>query len=497
MALEPANPATTNVSATTAGTGEIPTRKMIDQSCRDVIVLWYASAVFWLMVGTVLAVISSIKLHSPEFLTDWSFLTFGRARTAHLNTMAYGWASMAGIGTLFWLQARLCKVRLPYREALYLFAWYWNAVVLYGTWQILIGNSSSVEWLEFPWYVSFLIGAAFVAIIATTIKTQVLRNEKHIYVSQWYLFGATIWFPILYICAIILIHSPAATGIAKATANWWYAHNVLGLWLTPIGLAAAYYFIPKVIGQPVHSYYLSILGFWTLAIFYNWAGTHHLVGGPIPAWVVTVGIVGSMMMFIPVITVAINHHFTMVGHFHKLLYSPTLRFVVFGAMSYTVVSVQGSLMALRTVNETTHFTHYTIAHAHLGVYSFFTMIMFGSMYYIMPRLVQREWISSRLIKIHFWGTALGIIIYFVGLTWGGWMQGRMLINADVPFMETVNYMIPFLWSRSFAGILMSIGHVAFAILMWKMLRREGEWLTGPTYFTTDRKLFGKEETSGQ
>ena len=121
--------------------------------------------------------------------------------------------------------------------------------------------------------------------------------------------------------------------------NWWFAHNVLGLWLTPIGLASAYFFIPKVIGRPVHSYHLSLLGFWSLALFYNWAGTHHLIGGPLPAWVITVGIVGSLMMFVPVITVAINHHLTMVGNFHYLKTSPTLRFVVFGAMSYTVVTV--------------------------------------------------------------------------------------------------------------------------------------------------------------
>ena len=42
-------------------------------------------------------------------------------------------------------------------------------------------------------------------------------------------------------------------------------HNALGLWFTPIGLAAGYYFIPKVIGRPIYSYYLSLFGFWALA----------------------------------------------------------------------------------------------------------------------------------------------------------------------------------------------------------------------------------------
>ena len=218
----------------------------------------------------------------------------------------------------------------------------------------------------------------------------------------------------------------AATGLvsgaAWATTNWWYAHNVLGLYITPMGLAAAYYLIPKVTGQPIHSYHLSLLGFWANALFYSWIGTHHLVGGPLPAWIITVGIVGSIMMFVPVITVAINHHMTMVGRFHLLR---TVRRCdsVFGAMCYTAVSFQGSIEALRSVSQVAHFTHYTVAHAHLGMYAFYTMIMFGAMYYVIPRLTRNEWSSPRLIKVHFWTCALGIGLYFVALSWAGWYQG--------------------------------------------------------------------------
>ena len=478
---------------TTFDTMDVNVRADIDRSCREVVLFWYASSVFWLLLGSALALVASVKQHTPGFLADAEWLTFGRVRPAHLNTMIYGWASMSGMGTLLWLMARLCKIPLPWREIMILAGMYWNGMVAIGTWQILIGNGTSIEWIEFPWWISIPLGAMFAILIALTIKMLRERREKHLYVSQWYLFGSTIWFPFLYIGATVLIHSPAAIGVAKGTANWWFAHNVLGLWLTPIGLASAYYFIPKVLGRPIHSYYLSIIGFWTLALFYNWAGTHHLIGGPLPAWLVTVGTVGSMMMFVPVITVAVNHHLTMVGNFSKLRVSPTLRFVVFGAMSYTAVSVQGSLQALRTVNETSHFTHYTVAHAHLGVYSFFSMIAFGSMYYIMPRLVQREWISSRLIKVHFWCCGIGIAMYWVGLSIGGWMQGTWMNDPDIPFMDVVGRMIPYLWSRSIAGTLMTIGHFAFGILVWKMLRREGEWLVEPTLFVS-RKEAAKSAT---
>ena len=457
-------------------------RSAVDQSCQYPVVVFFASAVFWLLVGSILALLASIKMHSPWFMAGADWLTFGRVRPAHLNTVIYGWGSMAGVGVMLWLEARLCRVKLPLQLPLVVGCALWNLGVAGGTLAILQGYGTSVEWLEFPQTWSFVFAGVFVIIMASSLLMFSGRRASHIYVSQWYLFGAVLWFPFLYVLANALIHGGLATGVVQASANWWFAHNVLGLWFTPIGLAAVYYLLPKVLGRPIHSYYLSLLGFWTLALFYNWAGTHHLVGGPIPAWLVTVGIVGSVMMFIPVTTVAINHHLTMLGFFDRLRTSPTLRFVVFGAMSYTVVSFQGSLQALRGVNEITHFTHYTVAHAHLGVYSFFSMIMFGSMYYIAPRLTGREWPSAILIRIHFWAVAAGIILYWVGLSWGGFFQGLMLDNPDLPFMDVVSYTVPFLWSRTLAGILMTVGHVVFAISCWQLFTIRGAELRGPTLF---------------
>ncbi len=472
---------------------ELLTRVQTDRSCRQTVLIYYTSAVFWLLLGSVLAILASLKMHIPGFLADWEWLTFGRVRPAHLNSMIYGWAVMAAIGTLLWLQARMGRVRLPLPLLLPVSGLVWNVGVAYGMVAILIGYSSSTEWLEFPVPVLGFFGFCLVLIIYATLVMMMRRKVHHTYVSQWYIYGGVLWFPFLYVSALILTQAPHINGTVRAIANWWFAHNVLGLWLTPIGLASAYYFIPKVTGRPVHSYHLSLLGFWTLALFYNWAGTHHLVGGPIPAWVITVGIVGSMMMFIPVTTVAINHHMTMLGQFSHLRTSPTLRFVVFGAMSYTLVSFHGSLAALRSFSEVAHFTHHTIAHSHLGVYCFFTMMMFGAMYYIFPRILRREWSSAPLIKIHFWTTAIGSIVYVVGLGWAGWVQGLMMNNPDIPFMDVVKYTIPWLESRSVAGTLMSVGHFVFAYLVWRMLRGDGADQQGPTLLTTARSLRKQRE----
>jgi cytochrome c oxidase cbb3-type subunit 1 len=208
-------------------------------------------------------------------------------------------------------------------------------------------------------------------------------------------------------------------------------------------------------------------------MFYSQAGIHHLIGGPIPTWLVTTSIVMSIGMVFPVVAVAVNHHFTMKGRFSALKHSPTLRFIVAGAMMYTLVSLQGATESLRSVSRVVHFTHYTIAHAHFGVYGFASFIAFGSTYFLLPRVIEREWPYPALIKWHFWLAIGGFAVYFVGLTIGGVLQGLAMLDAARPFLDSVRVTIPFLWSRTVGGSLMVLAHFVFAFHALVMIRRGG------------------------
>ncbi len=437
----------------------------IDASMKWPGLLFIVSGVLWLMAGTILAIIASIKMTNPDFLSAWEWMTFGRVRTAHLNAMAFGWGSNAVFAVGLWIMARLCRARIRHVGILFIAGCFWNIAVTVGVIGILRGDMLHAEWLEMPTYITPLIALSYGMIGIWGIIAFRFRQTDYIYVSQWYILAALFWLPWLYTIAQVLMFFEPSRGTVQSLTNWWFAHNVLGLWFTPIAVAAAYYFIPKVLGVPIHSYYLSVIGFWSLALFYNWAGVHHLIGGPIPAWLISAGIVASVMMVIPVVVTAINHHMTVVGHFKKVWMSPTLRFVVFGAVNYTLVSLLGSAMALRSVNEVTHFTHFTVGHAHHGMYAFFTMLMFGSIYYIMPRLLHREWPSATLIRVHFWTCAIGVLIMIVALHVGGWIQGLQMNDAgNYPdFIDIVRNTIPWLHARSISGFLITIGHIAFAI----------------------------------
>ena len=470
---------------------ELADRRIFDRSSRQPVLWWLTSSIVWLLLGSVFGVIASLKLHMPDWLVGDAVLTFGRIRPAHLNAVAYGWASMAGVGVGLWLVPRLFKAELVGGRYATWGAVLWNLGMYSGTIALLAGYSDGLEWLEFPKQIDGLlvVGGALAAV--PLIMTVLRRRVHHLYVSSWYLIGALVWFPMLFITGNL---HDLFIGTEQGILNWWYAHNVLGLWMTPLGLAAAYYFIPKITGTPIYSYTLSLVGFWALALFYSQVGVHHLIGGPVPTWLATLSIVTSVMMVIPVVAVAVNHHMTVLPKWRMVASSPTLRFVVLGAMMYTFASVQGSIEALRTVNTVTHFTHYTVAHAHMGVYGFFSFILFGSIYFIMPRLLNWEWPHAWAISAHFWLVFVGFGVYFWPLSVGGWLQGLAMLDATRPFMESVTLTMPYLQARSFGGIMMTAGHLVFAIHFFLVLRREGPLRSTPPSLSSSRIVGGGEKS---
>jgi cytochrome c oxidase cbb3-type subunit 1 len=307
------------------------------------------------------------------------------------------------------------------------------------------------------------------------------RRGDTIYITQWYLLAAFLWFPWLYAATHVMLFVVPVQGVMQAAVNWWYANNLLFLWLGAIGLGTAYYMIPKVIGRPVYSYNLAAIGFWTYALFASWTGMQRLIDGPFPAWMITASISATILSIIPVATVGLNHHMTMRGYFPLMRYSPTLRFTVFGAISYSAFSIVGVVISLRSMAQIVHFTQVSVAYSHLGLYAFFTMVMFGSMYYIVPRLVGREWRYATLIKLHFWSSAYGVGLMVVMLLIGGFVQGLSMNDASLSFTESTQSVLPYLRGRSLSGILLTVSHFIFAYHFALMLFGLGRTATVPTF----------------
>ena len=456
-------------------------RARIDASTLVPVLMFYASAMVWLLIGTFLAGFVSFKTHSPDWFSDISFLTWGRLRPVVVNVMIYGWASMAAMGTATWLMARLCRTTLQHPLLIVAGTWFWNIGVLIGVTAILMGYSTGYEWLEFPPYAASVLFVAYALIMSWAVLMFRFRRGDQIYITQWYLLGAFLWFPWLYAAAQAMLFVVPVQGVMQAAVAWWYSNNLLFLWFGAIALGTAYYMIPKVIGRPVYSYHLATIGFWTYVLFSSWTGMQRGVDGPFPAWMVTASIAATILTIIPVATVGLNHHMTMQGYFPVMRYSPTLRFTVFGAMAYTVFSVVGILISLRSTARYFHFTQATVAYSQMGLYAFFTMIMFGSMYYIVPRLVGREWRYATLIKLHFWASAYGIGLLSLMLLTGGFVEGANEQDPTLPFIESASSILPYLRGGTIAVLLLTISHFIFAFHFGLMLFGLGRTSTVPTF----------------
>jgi cytochrome c oxidase cbb3-type subunit I len=358
---------------------------------------------------------------------------------------------------------------------------FWNLGVLIGVVGILAGKSSGYQWLEFPPYAAVVLFVSYTLIMSWAVMMFRFRRGEQIYITQWYLLGAFLWFPWLYGAANVMLFVAPVQGVMQAAVGWWYANNFLFLWLGAIALGTAYYMIPKVIGRPVYSYHLATIGFWTYALFSSWTGMQRMVDGPFPAWMITASIAATILTIIPVATVGLNHHMTMQGHFPLLRYSPTLRFTVFGAISYTVFSAVGVVLSLRSVSRYLDFSQASIAYSHMGLYAFVSMILFGSMYYIVPRLVGREWRYASLIKLHFWGSAYGIGLMSLVLLAASLAQGSEFNDPSMPFAQSTLSILPYLRGRSLAGILMTVSHFIFAFHFGLMLFGLGRTASMPTF----------------
>src|SRR5437588_3189236 len=287
-----------NVTDLSVGDVEHVERALIDASTRVPVLMFYASAVVWLLIGTLLAGFTSFKLHSPDLLSNVSFLTWGRIRPAHLNVMLYGWASMVGMGTAIWLMARLCRATMRHPLLLVTGGAFWNLGVLLGICGILMGDSTGYHWLEFPSYAAVTLFIAYSIIGSWAVLMFRFRRGDPIYITQWYLLAAFLWFPWMYLAAQTMLFIVPVQGVLQAAVNWWYANNLLFLWFGSLGLGTAYYMIPKVIGRPVYSYHLAAIGFWTYAVFASWTGMQQLVDGPFPAWMVTASIAAMILCVI-------------------------------------------------------------------------------------------------------------------------------------------------------------------------------------------------------
>lgn len=435
----------------------------IDASAKWPVLVFFGSALLWLLLGGLMQLASSMQLHQPGFLASWPWTTHGRLAPAAQNALVYGWGMNAAFAFGLWLMARLSATTLRHGGWLFVAAIFWNVGLVLGLGGILGGYSTSFELLEMPRFVTFLLLAAYALVGVWGVTTFSIRNTENVYASQWYLFGAAFWFPWLYAVAQVMLFRAPVRGVLQPVVNAWYVHGLYNLWFVPVTLAAAYYFLPKLLGKSIKNYYLSPLAFWWLAIASAFAGGSRLIGAPVPVWIPTLGIVANMLLVVGVVVVGINLLGTLAGSYGAARSSLTLRFVLVSILGFFLAAALNLALSMRELAATVQFTVFDGLRDWVTFYACFSTAMFGAAYFILPRLTGKEWRSGALIKVHAGATTLGVILMVVGLAYAGWHQGNLLNEPTVPFRDVTNAMT--FWFAYRTGVLglLLVGHVAFLL----------------------------------
>ena len=263
-------------------------------------------------------------------------------------------------------------------------------------------------------------------------------------------------------------------GVQDALTQWWYGHNAVGFFLTAGFLGIMYYYVPKRAERPIYSYRLSIIHFWSLIFLYIWAGPHHLHFTALPDWAQTLGMVFSVMLWMPSWGGMINGLMTLSGAWDKLRTDPVLRMLVIAVAFYGMSTFEGPVMSVKAVNSLSHYTDWTIGHVHSGALGWVGYISFGAIYCMVPWLWNRERLYSlRLVNWHFWISTIGIVLYVSAMWVSGILQGLMwraytnLGFLEYSFVETVEAMHPFYVIRAIGGLLFLVGALSMAWNLWK------------------------------
>jgi cytochrome c oxidase cbb3-type subunit 1 len=440
-----------------------------DSSVRLPVMIFFGAAVFWLLNGALLAFICSVKLVWPGFLDGISWLTYGRLLPAAENAFIYGWASQAGIGAGLWFLARLGRTILRDSKLLICAAIFWNLGVVLGLCGIIAGWSTSIEGLEFPGFASSILFIAFVCIGIWSLVLLRDRSSSGLYVSQWYLLAAFLWFPWFYATANMLLVNNPVQGSAQAPIAAWFGSNLVWLWLAPLALAGTYYVIPQEQGRTIRAYPWSILAFWGVAFLGGWSGPRVFINGPVPAWLVSAGVAASILLVIPATLIGIN----LFGTVKRPVKGPVLSFVVFG-LACLMGSVGQNFLA-PFVSIITQFSDYVTAQGVLVLLGFITMTMFGLMYFVVPRLTGGSFCPCGT-SWHFWFMACGIATIFISLSFGGLIQGFALYDPGVGFMTSVEFVHPFRLLSAVGYLSILLGCLSFAWSFFEILLHKADVL---------------------
>jgi cytochrome c oxidase cbb3-type subunit I/II len=452
--------------------------------------MFVIATIVWGAVATLAGLIVAILLVKPSLTNGMPWFSFARLRPLHTNAAIFAFAGNAIFAAIYYSTQRLCKARMWSDLLSRMHFWGWQAIIVAAAITLPLGITQSKEYAELEWPIDIAIAVIWLFVFGGNfLMTLIHRRERHMYVALWFYIATIVTVALLHVFNNLVVPTSlfksysVYAGVQDAFMQWWYGHNAVAFFLTTPFLGLMYYFLPKAAERPVFSYRLSIIHFWSLVFIYIWAGPHHLHYTALPQWANTLGMLFSLMLWMPSWGGMINGLLTLRGAWHKVAVDPILKFYVVGVTFYGMSTFEGPMLSVRAINALSHYTDWTIAHVHSGALGWNGFMAFGMLYWLMPRLFQTKIWSPRLVDMHFYIGTIGILFYIIPIYAAGLMQGLMwramdesgnLANPD--FVEMIQEIVWLWWFRVLGGLLYVSGVLMLAVnaLM--------TWMTRPSTY---------------
>ncbi len=445
--------------------------------------LFVFATILWGIVGMAVGVVIALQLVVPE--TNFSkYFTFGRLRPVHTNAVIFAFAGNAIFACVYYSTQRLVKARMASDMLSKVHFWGWQAIIVAAAITLPLGFTQTKEYAELEWPIAIAIAVIWIVFAINFFWTLKNRREKHLYVALWFYIASIITVAVLHVVNNLVIpvgileSYSIFSGVHDAMIQWWYGHNAVAFVLTTPFLGLMYYFLPKAANRPIFSYKLSIAHFWSLTFIYIWAGPHHLHYTSLPEWAATLGMVFSIMLWMPSWGGMINGLFTLRGAWDKVRKQPELKFFVAGITFYGMATFEGPMMSIKIVNSLSHFTDWTIAHVHSAALGWNGFMIFGMIYWLIPKLWKTKLWSKALANAHFWLALVGILLYVIAMYSAGITQGLMWRAFDdsgslmyQDFMDTVTAILPMYWVRLVGGSLYLVATCLAVVNLYMTIRQ--------------------------
>jgi cytochrome c oxidase cbb3-type subunit 1 len=441
------------------------------------------AALFWGTAGFAVGLYLALELAFPALNFDLPWINFGRLRPLHTSAVIFAFGGNVLLATSFYVLQRTSRARIAGDLAPWFVALGYNFFILIAGTGYLLGITRSHEYAEPEWYATLWLVVVWVTYLLVYLVTLARRTEPHIYVANWFYLSFIVTIAVLVLGnnteIPISIFSPQSvivwSGVQDAMIQWWYGHNAVGFFLTAGFLGIVYYFVPKRAERPIYSYRLSIVHFWALIFLYIWAGPHHLHYTALPDWAQTLGMVFSVMLWMPSWGGMINGIMTLSGAWDKLRTDPVLRMLVVSIAFYGMSTFEGPLMSVKAVNSLSHYTDWGIGHVHSGSLGWVGFVSFGALYCLIPWIWNKKLYSLKLVNWHFWISTIGIVFYISAMWVAGIMQGLMW-RAYTPqgfleysFVETTEALHPEYLIRAAGGGLFVVGMLIMLVNIYKTI----------------------------